>query len=178
MNEIETTTIGELEKDLFLRGYNESEIAQLLKTAVLIIPRPVTTGDSEDPIQKLTPHVVTISKDLSAKEIKNQVVLIKGKPKQYIEERHAHVDLGAIIISLQQLGGLASLAQILDLFLNLIQFRLIQNRTRDLTPEAQFDLYIRNKKGVIKWQVKGPAGELTKMTTPAHIKAITKALQD
>jgi hypothetical protein len=178
MNQIETITIGELEKDLFLRGYNESEIAQLLETAVLIIPGPVTTGDAEDPIQKLTPHVVTISRDLSAKEIKNQVVLIKGKPKQYIEERHAHVDLGAIIISLQQLGGLASLAQILDFLLNLIQFRLIKNRTQDLTPETKFSLYIRNKNGVIKWQIKGPASELTKTTTAAHIKAITRALQD
>jgi hypothetical protein len=178
MNDIENTSIEELEKDLNLRGYNDSEISGLLGTPVLLIPGPVTTGDSGDPIQKLTPHVVTVSKDLSAKQITNQVVLIKGKPKQYIEERHAHVDLGAIIISLQQLGGIANLAQILDLFLNLIQFRLIQNRTRDLTPEAQFDLYIRNKKGVIKWQVKGPASELTKMTTPAHIKAITKALQD
>jgi len=178
MNEIETATIRELEKDLNLRGYDESEIAQLLATAVLLIPGPVTTGDADEPIQKLTPHVVTVSKDLSAKQIKNQVVLIKGKPKEYIEERHAHVDLGAIIISLQQLGGLASLAQILDFLLNLIQFRFIKNRTQDLTPETKFSLYIRNKNGLIKWRIKGPASELAKMTTVAHIKAITEALQD
>ena len=178
MNDIETTTIGELEKDLNLRGYDDSEIAPLLETAVLLIPGPVTTGDSGDPIQKLTPHVVMISKDLSAKQITNQVVLIKGKPKEYVEERHAHVDLGAIIISLEQLGGLASLAQILDFLLTLIQFRFIQKRTQELTPETKFSLYIRNKNGVIKWQIKGSASELTKMTTAAHIKAITQALQD
>jgi hypothetical protein len=178
MNEIEATTVEELEKDLNLRGYDDSEIAPLLSTAVLLIPGPVTTGDSEDPIQKLTPHVVMISKELSAKQITNQVVLIKGRPKEYIEERHAHVDLGAIIISLQQLGGLASLAQILDFLLNLIQFRFIKNRTQDLTPEIKFTLYIRNKHGVVKWRIKGPATELTKMTTAAHIKAITRTLQD
>jgi len=178
MNDIEKKSLEELETDLNLRGYNDSEISALWETPVLLIPGPITSGHSGEPIQRLTPHVVTMSKDLSAKEIKNQVVLIKGKPKEYIEERHAHVDFGAIIISLQQLGGLANLAQILDLVLNLIQFRLIQNRTRDLTPEAQFELYIRNEKGVVKWTVKAPAGELTKMTTPARIKAITKALQD
>ena len=178
MKDIENTSIEELENDLNLRGYNDSEILGLLNTPILLIPGTVTTDDSVEPIQKLTPHVVMMSKDLSAKDVKNEVVLIKGKPKEYIEERHAHVDLGAIIISLQQLGGLANLAQILDLFLNLIQFRLIQNRTRDLTPDAQFELYIRNTKGVVKWQIKAPARELTKMTTPTRIKAITKALQE
>lgn len=178
MNELENTSIEELEKDLNLRGYDNSEILGLLEIPVLLIPGPVTKGDCGDPIQKLTPQIATMSKALSAKEIKNQVILIKGKPKEYIEERQAHVDLGAMIISLQQLGGLANLAQILDFFLNLIQFGLIQNRTKELTPEARFDLYIRNQKGVIKWQIKAPAGELTKMTTPTRIKAITKALQD
>jgi hypothetical protein len=178
MNEIETATIRELEKDLSLRGYNESEITGLLETAFLLIPGPITTGDSQRPIQILTPHVVTIAKELSAKQVENQVVLIKGKPKEYIEERHAHVDLGAIIISLQQLGGLANLAQILDFLLNLVQLRFIKNRTQDLTPEIEFNLYIRNNNGVIRWRIKGPATELSKMTTPAHIESITEVLKD
>jgi len=179
MNDIEIQDLALLQRDLKLRGRSDADIAELSQTAVLLIPGPVTPADGESPVQKLTNHIALISKDLSRKEIANQVVVRKGFARQYVEERHANVDLGAIVLmSLAQLGGLANLAQILDFVLNLIQMRFVLRRTRELTPTTTFDLHIRDGDRVVKWHIEGPANELTKMATPQRIKAIVKALKD
>jgi len=134
MNDIEIYNLALVERDLKLRGRSDAEIAELLQIPVLLIPGPVTPLDSESPIQVLTNHIAFISKDLSRQSITNQVVVVsKDIARGYVEERHANVDLGAILLlSLAQLGGLANLAQILDFLLNLIQLRFVLRRTQEL----------------------------------------------
>jgi hypothetical protein len=179
MNDIEIQDLALLQRDLKLRGRSDADVAELTRTAILLIPGPVTPADSDSPVQKLTNHIALISKDLSRKDITNRVVVRDEIARGYVEERHAHVDLGAIVLmSLAQLGGLANLAQILDFVLNLIQMRFVLRRTQELTPTTKFDLHIRNGDKVVKWHVEGPANELTKMATPQRIKAIVKALKD
>jgi hypothetical protein len=179
MNDIEIYNLALVERDLKLRGRSDDEIAELLQIPVLLIPGPVTPLDSESPVQVLTNHIAFISKDLSRQSITNQVVVSKDIARGYVEERHANVDLGAILLlSLAQLGGLANLAQILDFLLNLIQLRFVLRRTQELTPTAKFDLHIRHGHTVVKCHFEGPANELTKMATPLRVKAIMTALKE
>jgi hypothetical protein len=179
MHDVEIQNVDLLVRDLKLRGWRDADLSRLLKTPVLLIPGPITPMDSESPLQELTKHVAFISKDLSAKGIENKVVLREDLSRVYVEERDAHVDLGAIILmSLTQLGGLANLAQILDFLLNLIQLRFILRRTQELTPTAKFDLHICNGERAVKWHIEAPANELTRMSTPERIKAIVKALEN
>jgi hypothetical protein len=174
----ESVSADQLERDLRLRGYESAELSGLLQTAVLLIPGPITPFDSDNPIQKLTTHLAFISKDLAQNNVQNRVVLQKDVDKHYVEERYAHVDLGALVVSLQQLGGLANLVQILDFLLNLIQLRFTMRRTQELTPNVKFDLHIRNGDRVVKWHIEGPANELTKMTTPQRLNAVVEVLRD
>lgn len=178
INEIELDSMDVLERDLGLRGYDSSERSELLRTPFLLIPGPITPVAADSPTQNLTPHLAFISKDLAQNNVQNRVILLKDVDKHYVEERHAHVDLGAFILSLQQLGGLANLAQILDLLLNLVQLRFTMRRTQDLTPNVRFDLHIRSGDRVVKWHIEGPANELKKMTTPQRLNAVIAALRD
>lgn len=181
MDDIRLLQLDEVKRDLALRGYNSTEVGELLKYPVLLIPGPITSGEIDTPIQKLTNHIAFISKDLSRQGIQNRVVLQKDIPRQYMEERHAHVDLGTIVVSLatlQQLEGFANIAQILDFLLSLIQMKFSVGRTRELTPNVKFDLQIHNGDKAIKWRIEGPANTLPKMVTPRHIDAVVVAFKE
>ncbi|MFZ2361601.1 MAG: hypothetical protein WA040_19835 [Anaerolineae bacterium] len=181
MNDFRSLHLDEIRRDLFLRGYSGTEVNELLDFPILLIPGPVTPLDLDEPIQQLTNHIAFLSKDLSSEGVTNVVAVRRDVPKHYVEERHAHVDLGTIVvslISLQQLDGFANIAQILDFFLNLMKLRFSEGRTTDLTPSVTFDLQVHNGDKVVSWHVEGPANDLIKMTTPARIAAITAGLKE
>ena len=110
-----------------------------------------------------------------------EVVLLKDIPRSYVEERHAHVDLGTIVVGVhtaQQIGLFANFAQILDFMLNLIQLRLGRGRTAELMPEVKFDLEIHDGEKMARVQVEGQADEVTKILAPRRIEAMLASLQE
>jgi hypothetical protein len=103
------------------------------------------------------------------------VVVRKNAPQRYIEDRHAHIDLGTIVVSVsaaQQLGLFANITQMLDFLLNLIQFRFAKGRTDQLMPNTKFTLELHNKEQVVRVKLEGPANEVTKILTPKRIQAM------
>ena len=108
-------------------------------------------------------------------------MLLKDIPRSYVEERHAHVDLGTIVVGVhtaQQIGLFANFAQILDFMLNLIQLRLGRGRTAELMPEVKFDLEIHDGEKMARVQVEGQADEVTKILAPRRIEAMLASLQE
>ncbi len=176
--------LGELKRDLSLRGYTEKEILELLQIPILIIPGNVTPISSDEPGQKLTKHQVDFSKDLHQEGINNQVVLRKNVERRYIEERSAHVDLGTIVVSLvtlQTLGGIANVAQVLDFVLNWIQFKLSRGRTENLTPDVKFSLRIHDNQNEVYVNYEGPVtgmAQVEKMTKPSRIQAALQNISE
>lgn len=181
MTDIQELQLYDIRRDFLLRGYSEDEIGRILKTPILLVPGIITPHDTDTPTQKLTPQIAYTSKYLNSKEITNQVVLLKDTPKQYIEERHAHIDLGTIIISLtafQQLETYANIAQILDFLFNFIHLNFSQGRTKELMPNVKFDLDIHDGEKAVNWHIEGPADSITQMSTPKHIETLVSFFKE
>lgn len=181
MNELQMTDLEFLKRDLTLRGYDEAEVAKLIDIPVLLIPGALTSDEAVEPAQKLTNHIVFLSKDLKRDGIPNQVVLRKNLPHKYIEERHANVDLGTIIVSVltaQQIGLFADIAQIMSFILNLIELRFSRNRTDNLMPNVKFEFEAHNRKKIARIKVEGPADQITRILSPSRIQAMINHLHD
>jgi hypothetical protein len=181
VSDFSVTAISTLKRDLALRGYNEGEIDELLHTPILFIPGPITPQDQDEPAQKLTSHIAFISKELKREGILNRVAVRKDVPRKYLEERHAHIDLGTVVLSIwsaQQIGAFANIAQVLDFLLNLIQFRFGSGRTAELMPNVKFDLEIHNSKNSARVRVEGAADAVAKIVTPKRLEAMLSSLKE
>jgi hypothetical protein len=181
MNDVSTTDIARLKRDLALRGYTDADIEELLGMPVLLIPGPITPEDSDTPSQKLTKHIAFLSKDLQQESIPNEVVLRQDVQRTYVEERHAHVELGTIVVSLfavRQIATFADIAQILDFLLNLLRIRFGAGRTAQLMPNLKFDLELHDGERIAKLQIEGPADQVTKNLTPGRVNAMLANLRE
>lgn len=179
MNDISVTDLSHLKRDLSLRGYNDTEIEELLQIPILMIPESITFQDSNEPDQKLSSHIALIAKDFQGEGIVAKVVLRRDVPHKYRDECHAHVDLGTIVISLfsiQQLSTFADIAQILDFLLTHIKLRLVARRTKNLMPNVTFDLKIHNGSKIASIKVEGQADEVAKILAPKRIEAMLAPL--
>jgi hypothetical protein len=163
MDDVNLTDLALLKEDLSLRGYDQNEVEELLNLPVFIIPGSIVSENNPKPEQKLTPHQVMISKDLKKQGIPCEIVLQKGVPRVYVEERHAHVDLGTIVVNLMaayQLGTFANIAQILDFLLNLIQAKFSRGRTEQLMPNVPLKLEFHNGNKVVSLDTTVPADQI------------------
>ncbi len=162
---MDTFDLGILKRDLQLRGYSDDEIHELLNLQVLFVPGELTPLESTEPSQKLTDQLVVVFKELQKHGIKTEVAIDKTKDRVYVEERHAFIDLGTVVVALQVLGNLADLATILDYIQAIIQTRFSKQRNEQLMPSVKYTLIVSNGKKSMSRIIEGQADELKEIVS-------------